>query len=58
MDDQIESYSPNTLVQCRICHDEDEDLNMDTPCSCCGTLKARIPLLIFSFFFNREHIIL
>ncbi|CAJ2672417.1 unnamed protein product [Trifolium pratense] len=34
-----ESYSPNTLAQCRICHDEDEDLNMDTPCSCCGTLK-------------------
>ncbi|KEH23468.1 RING/FYVE/PHD zinc finger protein [Medicago truncatula] len=39
MDDQIDSYSPNTSVQCRICHDEDEDLNMDTPCSCCGTLK-------------------
>ncbi|XP_045793525.1 uncharacterized protein LOC123888491 isoform X2 [Trifolium pratense] len=34
-----ESYPPNTLAQCRICHDEDEDLNMDTPCSCCGTLK-------------------
>ncbi|XP_004492982.1 uncharacterized protein [Cicer arietinum] len=39
MDRQIESYSPNTLVQCRICHDEDEDSNMDTPCSCSGTLK-------------------
>ncbi|KAK7295745.1 hypothetical protein RJT34_18657 [Clitoria ternatea] len=31
--------SPNTLVQCRICHDEAEDSNMDTPCSCSGTLK-------------------
>ncbi|CAI8605177.1 unnamed protein product [Vicia faba] len=39
MVDQIESCSPNTLVQCRICHDEDEDLNMDTPCSCSGTLQ-------------------
>lgn len=27
------------FVQCRICHDEDEDTNMDTPCSCSGTLK-------------------
>ncbi|CAL9224487.1 unnamed protein product [Arabidopsis halleri] len=27
------------FVQCRICHDEDEDSNMDTPCSCSGTLK-------------------
>ncbi|KAK7340910.1 hypothetical protein VNO77_21627 [Canavalia gladiata] len=38
MDEQNMS-SPNRLVQCRICHDEDEDSNMDTPCSCCGTLK-------------------
>ncbi|XP_057436486.1 uncharacterized protein LOC130728924 [Lotus japonicus] len=38
MDEKIKS-SPNTLVQCRICHDEDEDSNMETPCSCCGTLK-------------------
>lgn len=28
------------FVQCRICHDEDEDSNMDTPCSCSGTLKV------------------
>lgn len=28
------------FVQCRICHDEDEDTNMDTPCSCSGTLKV------------------
>ncbi|ESQ47262.1 hypothetical protein EUTSA_v10027893mg [Eutrema salsugineum] len=27
------------FVQCRICHDEDEDSNMDTPCSWSGTLK-------------------
>ncbi|RDX62814.1 putative E3 ubiquitin ligase SUD1, partial [Mucuna pruriens] len=39
MDKQIMSSPNNTLVQCRICHDEDEDSNMDTPCSCCGTLK-------------------
>ncbi|EXB65609.1 hypothetical protein L484_025875 [Morus notabilis] len=31
--------SPRKLVECRICHDEDEDSNMETPCSCSGTLK-------------------
>ncbi|XP_042496505.1 uncharacterized protein LOC122075512 [Macadamia integrifolia] len=30
--------SPRKLVECRICHDEDEDSNMETPCSCCGSL--------------------
>lgn len=28
------------LVECRICQDEDEDSNMETPCSCCGSLKV------------------
>lgn len=28
------------LVECRICHDEDEDSNMEAPCSCCGSLKV------------------
>lgn len=32
--------SPGKLVECRICHDEDEDSNMETPCSCCGSLKV------------------
>lgn len=27
------------LVECRICQDEDEDANMEIPCSCCGSLK-------------------
>ncbi|KAF3432230.1 hypothetical protein FNV43_RR26969 [Rhamnella rubrinervis] len=31
--------SPGKLVECRICHDEEEDSNMETPCSCCGSLK-------------------
>lgn len=31
--------SPRKLVECRICQDEDEDSNMETPCSCCGSLK-------------------
>ncbi|KAL7001043.1 hypothetical protein U1Q18_002197 [Sarracenia purpurea var. burkii] len=31
--------SPRKIVECRICQDEDEDLKMETPCSCCGTLK-------------------
>lgn len=37
--------TPRELVQCRICHDEDELLNMETPCSCCGSLKVRCSLI-------------
>lgn len=28
------------MVECRICHDDDDDSNMETPCSCCGSLKV------------------
>lgn len=38
MDIDINS-SPADLVQCKICHEEDEDSNMDIPCSCLGSLK-------------------
>ncbi|XP_010681681.2 uncharacterized protein LOC104896612 [Beta vulgaris subsp. vulgaris] len=31
--------SPRKLVECRICQDEDFDSNLETPCSCCGSLK-------------------
>lgn len=31
---------PRKLVECRICHDEEEDSKMETPCSCCGSLKV------------------
>ncbi|KAM1549226.1 hypothetical protein ACFX1Z_010314 [Malus domestica] len=31
--------SPSKFVQCRICQDEDDDSNMEAPCSCCGSLK-------------------
>ncbi|PKI68424.1 uncharacterized protein LOC116202795 [Punica granatum] len=31
--------SPGKLVQCRICHEEDEDSNMEMPCTCRGSLK-------------------
>ncbi|KAF7808793.1 E3 ubiquitin-protein ligase MARCH2 [Senna tora] len=34
-----DAKSPRKIVECRICHDEDEDSNMETPCSCCGSLK-------------------
>ncbi|KAF7827707.1 E3 ubiquitin-protein ligase MARCH2 [Senna tora] len=27
------------LVQCKICHDDDEISNMETPCACSGSLK-------------------
>lgn len=32
--------SPKKMVECRICQDEDEDSNMETPCSCRGSLKV------------------
>nr|GMD63308.1 E3 ubiquitin-protein ligase MARCH3-like [Ipomoea batatas] len=31
--------SSTTRVECRICHGEDLDSNMEVPCSCRGTLK-------------------
>ncbi|KAK4410141.1 hypothetical protein Sango_0087100 [Sesamum angolense] len=31
--------SPGKLAECKICHDEDEDSNMEIPCSCRGSLK-------------------
>ncbi|XP_011021333.1 PREDICTED: uncharacterized protein LOC105123441 [Populus euphratica] len=33
------SSSTGELEECRICHDEDDDKNMEIPCSCRGTLK-------------------
>ncbi|GFP83495.1 E3 ubiquitin-protein ligase march2 [Phtheirospermum japonicum] len=33
------SLSPRKLVECRICQDEDMDSNMESPCSCSGSLK-------------------
>ncbi|KAJ0096159.1 hypothetical protein Patl1_15244 [Pistacia atlantica] len=35
--------TPGKVVECRICQDEDEDSNMETPCSCCGSLKQFRP---------------
>ncbi|KAF8378636.1 hypothetical protein HHK36_029985 [Tetracentron sinense] len=37
--DFSEGSSPRKLVECRICQEEDEDSNMEAPCSCCGSLK-------------------
>ncbi|KAL7101670.1 hypothetical protein ACP275_08G069200 [Erythranthe tilingii] len=31
--------TPTKLGECRICHDEDEESNMEVPCFCRGTLK-------------------
>ncbi|GAB2280003.1 hypothetical protein Dimus_014640 [Dionaea muscipula] len=33
------SAAAGKLVECKICHDEDMDSNMEAPCSCCGSLK-------------------
>ncbi|GAB4828800.1 hypothetical protein Ancab_018461 [Ancistrocladus abbreviatus] len=35
----VDGLPPGKLVECRICHDEDIDSNMEAPCSCCGSLK-------------------
>lgn len=43
--DDRNMLSPRKLVECRICQDEDEDSNMETPCSCCGSLKVSCALL-------------
>ncbi|WOL01188.1 hypothetical protein Cni_G09902 [Canna indica] len=34
-----DTMSLRKLVECRICQEEDEDCNMEIPCSCCGSLK-------------------
>ncbi|URD90116.1 hypothetical protein MUK42_34286 [Musa troglodytarum] len=31
------------LVECRICQEDDQDSNMEIPCSCCGSLKQFKP---------------
>ncbi|XWS69295.1 hypothetical protein CRYUN_Cryun04dG0166700 [Craigia yunnanensis] len=36
---KVDLSSPRKIVECRICQDEDEDSNMETPCSCCGSMK-------------------
>lgn len=53
---KVDFASPGKVVECRICQDEDEDSNMETPCSCCGSLKvSQLPspsMLTFNFFYN------
>ncbi|XP_027074678.1 uncharacterized protein [Coffea arabica] len=39
MDTDVGTSSPKKLVECRICHDEDEESCMEVPCSCSGSLK-------------------
>ncbi|GJU87132.1 ALP1-like protein [Tanacetum coccineum] len=36
-------FGPRKMVECRICQDEDYDSNMESPCSCCGSLKKFKP---------------
>ncbi|GMI75149.1 hypothetical protein like AT2G01275 [Hibiscus trionum] len=36
---KVDLSSSRKIVECRICQDEDEDSNMETPCSCCGSLE-------------------
>lgn len=41
MDAELGS-SPRKLGECRICHDEDEESNMEAPCFCRGSLKVSL----------------
>lgn len=34
--------SPRKLGECKICHDEDEESNMEVPCFCRGSLKVSL----------------
>ena len=34
------SSSAGKSVECRICHEEEDDMNMEMPCSCRGSLKV------------------
>ncbi|KAK8582959.1 hypothetical protein V6N13_069725 [Hibiscus sabdariffa] len=43
--------SPGEIVECRICQDEDEDSNMETPCSCSGSLKKNPIVDLPSIFY-------
>lgn len=36
---RVDGSFTGKLVECRICQDEDLDSNMETPCSCTGSLK-------------------
>ncbi|KAI8029212.1 hypothetical protein LOK49_LG01G02747 [Camellia lanceoleosa] len=47
----IDCSIPRKIVECRICQDEDEDSNIETPCSCCGSLKWNL-LDLFNYFVN------
>lgn len=42
MDHPETPFTPRKMVECRICQDEDFDSNMETPCSCCGSLKVSL----------------
>lgn len=53
MDLDIES-SPRKIAECRICHDEDDDSNMEIPCSCCGSLKV---IFLYLDFYHLEDIL-
>ncbi|XP_021296364.1 uncharacterized protein LOC110425718 isoform X2 [Herrania umbratica] len=59
--DENVGSSPSKLVECRICHDEDEDLNMEIPCSCRGSLKVVaseitcFPVLLFPGLLQYAH---
>lgn len=48
--DLYHEASSSKLVECRICHDEDQDSSMETPCTCRGTLKVRLFLILFQDF--------
>jgi len=46
------SSSTGILEECRICHDEDDDKNMEIPCSCRGSLKVSFSWICRAIYFK------
>lgn len=56
IDSETSSLFCGKMVECRICQDEDVDSKMESPCSCCGSLKvipfSRLNFCYLFFTFN------
>lgn len=42
------------MAECRICQEEDQVSNLETPCACSGSLKVSSMSLCPGFFFNNS----
>lgn len=42
MESETGKRRESELIECRICQEEDELANLDTPCACTGSVKVRV----------------